>query len=136
MAQTLGTAIEQLAAVGTPSPVAASFPARSAPDALARQPLPAAAAQTPAAAVAAAAASGEVPPPVAVRAVIESINAGFLTAGKSLQLSVDAQSQRSVVILRDTRTGAVIGQFPTKQLLRLQTLLASEPPHALIDLMT
>ena len=134
MAQTLGTAIEQLAAVGTPPPVAASFPSKSAADSTARQPrTPASTAPAASAAVSAAAASEELSPAAAALAVIETINAGFLTAGKSLRLSVDAASNRSIVILRDTATGTVIGQFPTEEVLRLQGLLSSDP-HALIDL--
>ncbi len=137
MAQTLGTAIEQLAAVGTPPPVAASFPSKSAGDAAAQQtraPAPAVVkANAAATAAAAVAANSAVPPAAATQAVIETINASFLTAGKSLELSVDSQSNRSIVILRDTETGAVIGQFPTEQVLRLQSLLGVDP-HVLIDL--
>lgn len=133
MAQTLGTAIEQLAAVGTSPPVAASFPAQSAADS-AQQPsgAPPAAVASKTAVTAAVDAAASPSPAAATRAVIEAINAEFVRAGKSLELSVDAQSHRSVIILRDTETGAVIGQFPTEQVLRLQSLLTNDP-HVLID---
>ena len=136
MAQTLGTAIEQLAAVGTPPPVAASFPSKSAADSAAQQaraPAPVAPkANASAVEAAATAASAGSPPSAAIQAVVEAINVSFMTSGKSLELSVDAESNRSIVILRDTMTGAVIGQFPTEQVLRLQSLLGTDP-HVLID---
>ncbi len=134
MAQT-GIAIEQLATVGTPSPVAALFQSKSAANGAAQQPravAPAAAKASAPASVGVAGADGALPTPP-VQAVIVAINASFLAAGRSLELSVDAQSDRSVVILRDTETGVVIGQFPTEQVLHLQTLLGTDPPHALID---
>ena len=76
--------------------------------------------------------SNATPTPAATQAVIDSINAQWLTAGKSLELSVDFQSDRSIVIVRDTETGAVIGQFPAEHVLRMQSLFGSQP-HLLID---
>ncbi len=137
MAQPLGTAIEPTALVATPAPLAASFPSKGAADFSSRQSramAPSAVkANAAAQAAAQAAAIEETSPPVATQAVIDTINAGLLTAGKSLELSVDAESNRSIVILRDTATGAVIGQFPTEQVLRLQSLLGTNP-HLLVDL--
>jgi uncharacterized FlaG/YvyC family protein len=127
----LGTAIEPVALGATPAPLAASFPSKSATDSAAQQPRAAAVAAK--ANAAAQTVTSEMPPPAATQAVIDSINAELLTAGKSIQLSVDSESDRSVVIVRDTRTGAVIGQFPAEQALRLQSLLASHP-HLLVDL--
>ena len=136
MAQTLGTAITQPAAMGTSLPVAASFAAQSAADGRPRQ-TQAGANSAPATgtaqALAAAAENDSASPPVATQAVIDSINASFMTGGKSLQLSVDSESERSILILRDTETGAVIGQFPTEEVLRLQSQLDANP-HILVDL--
>ena len=133
MAQPLGTAIEPTALVATPAPLAASFPSKGAADFSSRQSRAMAPSAVKANAAAQAAAIEETSPPVATQAVIDTINAGLLTAGKSLELSVDAESNRSIVILRDTATGAVIGQFPTEQVLRLQSLLGTNP-HLLVDL--
>jgi uncharacterized FlaG/YvyC family protein len=84
------------------------------------------------AAARAAAASDPAPTQAAAQAVIDSINAEWLTSGKSLELSLDLQSDHSVVIVRDTATGDVIGQFPTEQVLRMQSLFGAQP-HLLID---
>ncbi len=131
MAQTLGTAIEPTALVATPAPLAASFPSKGASDSTAQQ------SRTHVSAAVTAArnvATEEASPPAATQAVIDSINAELLTAGKTLELSVDSESERSVVILRDTATGDVIGQFPTEQVLRMQALLGSSNPHLLVDI--
>ena len=133
MAQSLGTAIEPTALVATPAPLAASFPSKSAADSAAQKSRTPAPNAVKANAAAQAAAQDESAPPVATQAVIDTINADLLTAGKSLELSIDAESNRSVVILRDTATGTVIGQFPTEQVLRLQSLLGTNP-HLLVDL--
>ena len=133
MAQPLGTAIEPTALVATPAPLAASFPSKGAADFSSRQSRAMAPSAVKANAAAQAAAIEETSPPVATQAVIDTINADLLTAGKSLELSIDAESNRSVVILRDTATGTVIGQFPTEQVLRLQSLLGTNP-HLLVDL--
>jgi len=132
LAQTLGTAIEPTALVATPAPLAAAFPSRSAGDSTAQQSRTAVSSAANAAAARTGATEGL--PPAATQAVIDSINAELLTAGKSLELSVDSESERSVVILRDTATGDVIGQFPTEQVLRMQTLLGSSSPHLLLDI--
>jgi uncharacterized FlaG/YvyC family protein len=129
----MGTAIEPTALVGTPAPLAASFPSQSAADSTAQQSRTRDAVKAGTAMTARAAATEEGSPPPATQAVIDSINAELLTAGKSLELSVDSESNRSVVILRDTATGDVIGQFPTEQVLRMQTLLGSSNPHLLVD---
>jgi len=134
LAQTLGTAIEPVALGTTPAPLDASFPSHGAADSTAQQSqraVAAAAAKAAAAAVQATAVS-DPPPAAAAQAVIDSINAEWLASGKSLELSIDFQSDRSVVIVRDTVTGDVIGQFPTEQVLRLQSLFGSQP-HLLID---
>jgi uncharacterized FlaG/YvyC family protein len=131
----LGTAIEPVALGATPAPLAASFPSQGAADSTAQQSRKAAVAalaRASAAATQAAAPSEPPPTPAAAQAVIDSINAEWLTAGKSLELSIDFESNRSVVIVRDTVTGDVIGQFPTEQLLRMQQLLGAQP-NLLID---
>ena len=129
MAQNLGTAIEPVALGATPAPLAASFPSQGAADSAAQQ---SRAAQAAAAARAVAPAQqardvSPTPSPAATQAVIDSINAEWVAAGKSLELSVDFQSDRSIVIVRDTSTGDVIGQFPAEQVLRMQSLFGSQP---------
>ncbi len=135
MAQTLGTAIEPTALVATPAPLAAAFPSQGAAGSAGQQSRTAVsdAVKAGMAVAARTAATEEASPSVATQAVIDSINAELLTAGKSLELSVDSESERSVVILRDTATGDVIGQFPTEQVLRMQTLLGASNPHLLVD---
>lgn len=134
MAQTLGTAIEPVAPGATPAPLAASFPSQGAAGSTAQQSrnAVAAAVANASAAARAAAASDPAPTQAAAQAVIDSINAEWLTSGKSLELSLDLQSDHSVVIVRDTATGDVIGQFPTEQVLRMQSLFGAQP-HLLID---
>jgi len=136
LAQTLGTAIEPVALGATPAPLAAAFPSQGSADYTAQQSRKAAAAsaavKTTAAVAQAPGRSDPASTPAAAQAAIASINAEWLTAGKSLELSIDFQSDRSVVIVRDTVTGDVIGQFPTEQVLRLQSLFGSQP-HLLID---
>jgi len=135
LAQALGIAIEPVALGATPAPLAASFPSQGAPDSAAQQSRAAAAAamaRASAAAAQAPAPSDPAPTAAAAQAVIDSINAEWLASGKSLELSIDMQSERSVVIVRDTATGDVIGQFPTEQVLRMQSLFGSQP-NLLID---
>ena len=129
----MGTAIEPTALVATPAPLAASFPSTGASDSTAQQSRTRDAGKAGTAVAARAVATEEASPPAATQAVIDSINAELLTAGKSLELSVDSESERSVVILRDTATGDVIGQFPTEHVLRMQALLGSSNPHLLVD---
>jgi uncharacterized FlaG/YvyC family protein len=134
LAQNVGIAIEPVALGATPAPLAAAFPSQGAADSTAQQSQKAvaAAAAKVSAAAAQASAVSDPPPAAEAQAVSDSINAEWLASGKSLELSVDLQSDRSVVIVRDTVTGDVIGQFPTEQVLRQQSLFGSQP-HLLID---
>jgi flagellar protein FlaG len=144
LARPLGTAIEQVAAVATPSPLAIAFPAGTAANSGALQarspgagPVQANAAQTRVMNASGAAGPAASPaigtPPAALQTVIDTVNTQLLTAGKSLQLSVDTLSGHSIVVVRDTQTGGIVQQFPSEELLRLASLLGTDP-HLLIDL--
>ena len=68
-----------------------------------------------------------------VTATVEKINAQLVTSGQSLQLSVDSHSRHIIVVVRDTQTGTIIRQLPSEEVLRLASLLGTDP-HLLIDL--
>lgn len=112
MAQSLGTAIEQVAAVATPSPLSVAFPPGTAADSKAQQ------AHPPAAGVAADGPAARAPE-AALHAVIDAVDAQLLSAGKSLYLSVDTLSGHSIVGVRDAQTGSLVQQIPSERLLRL-----------------
>jgi uncharacterized FlaG/YvyC family protein len=65
--------------------------------------------------------------------IIDTVNAKWLSAGKSLRLSVDTPSGHSIVVVRDTQTGAVVQQIPSEGLLRMASTLGTYS-HLLLDL--
>jgi flagellar protein FlaG len=126
VAHSLGNSIEPVATVAAPSPlgVAASTPDTAASPAKLVAPPAAHAAQ---------AQSAFSNPNAALQATLEKINAQLVTSGQSLQLSVDSQSRHIIVVVRDTQTGTVIRQLPSEEVLRMASLLGTDP-HLLIDL--
>ncbi len=50
-----------------------------------------------------------------LRSAVQNTNQSM--SGKGLEFSVDTATKQTVVKLMDTKTGAVIGQFPTQQML-------------------
>lgn len=76
------------------TPVAASQPA---PQATADKPVPAAQLQS----------------------AVQNANQAMLESNKNLAFSIDNDTKQTVVKLMDTKTGDVIGQFPTHQMLEI-----------------
>jgi uncharacterized FlaG/YvyC family protein len=71
--------------------------------------------------------------PTELQKIIDTVNANWLSAGKSLRLSVDTPSGHSIVVVRDTQTGAVVQQIPSEGLLRMASTLGTDS-HLLLDL--
>ena len=69
----------------------------------------------------------------ALRAAVEKVAAQLITAGQSLQLSIDSESNRTIVVVRDLQTGTVIRQMPSEEMLRLASTLGADS-HVLLDL--
>jgi len=127
VAHSLGNSIEPVATVAAPSPLGV---AASTPDTAAS---PAKLVAPPAAHAAQAQPAVSNPNSTALQATLEKINAQLVTSGQSLQLSVDSQSRHIIVVVRDTQTGTVIRQLPSEEVLRMASLLGTDP-HLLIDL--
>jgi flagellar protein FlaG len=126
VAHSLGNSIEPVATVAAPSPlgVSASTPGTAAAPSKLVAPL--AHAADPQSAI-------SNPNATALHATLEKINAQLVTSGQSLQLSVDSHSRHIIVVVRDTQTGTIIRQLPSEEVLRLASLLGTDP-HLLIDL--
>ena len=56
------------------------------------------------------------------------------SVGRSLQFSIDSESGRTVISVRDSSTGDLIRQIPNAEAMRLAQSLGSQP-SALIDLL-
>ena len=56
------------------------------------------------------------------------------SVGRSLQFSIDSESGRTVISVRDSSTGDLIRQIPNAEAMRLSQSLGSQP-SALIDLL-
>jgi flagellar protein FlaG len=56
------------------------------------------------------------------------------SVGRSLQFSIDSESGRTVISVRDSSTGDLIRQIPNAEAMRLAQSLGSQP-NALIDLL-
>lgn len=85
----------------------------------------------PAAPAAAAAAHEE--PPRSLQAVAEQIETYLRANGRELRFSVDAESGRTVITVRDPESGAVVRQIPSEEALRLARSLGDRP-GAILDL--
>jgi flagellar protein FlaG len=126
VAHFLGNSIEPVATVAAPSPLGVSA---SSPDAAA----------APSKLVPPLAHAADVqsaisnPNSTALQATLEKINAQLATSRQSLQLSVDSQSGRIIVVVRDTQTGTVIRQLPSEEVLRMASALGIDS-NVLIDL--
>ena len=81
------------------------------------------------------------PAPAADRSIQETmekvaaqLESYLRSVGRSLQFSIDSESGRTVVSVRDSSTGDLIRQIPNAEAMRLAQSLGSQP-NALIDLM-
>ena len=116
-----GTPIEQIAAAVTaPTGQVGSVPAvaANAPGSTRIPKQPASPAPAPVA--------SNGPDAATLTLAVKDINAQLLTDGETLQLSVDSQSGRTIVVVRDAQTGNVVRQVPTEQVLRLASALRNE----------
>ncbi len=68
-----------------------------------------------------------------MRAVAKQIESYLKANGRELQFSVDEQTGRTVVTVRDPSTGEVIRQIPDAEALRIAQALGQQP-NALIDI--
>jgi len=115
-----GTPIEQIAAVTAPTGQVGSVPAvaANAPGSTRIPKQPASPAPAPVA--------SNGPDAATLTLAVKDINAQLLTDGETLQLSVDSQSGKTIVVVRDAQTGNVVRQVPTEQVLRLASALRNE----------
>ena len=67
-----------------------------------------------------------------MRAVAKQIESYLRANGRDLQFSVDQETGRTVVTVRDSSTGEVIRQIPDAEALRIAQALGNQP-NALID---
>ena len=67
-----------------------------------------------------------------MRAVAKQIEAYLKANGRELQFSVDHDTGRTVITVRDSSTGEVIRQMPSAEALRIAQVLGKQP-NALID---
>ena len=81
------------------------------------------------------------PAPVANRSIQETmekvaaqLESYLRSVGRSLQFSIDSESGRTVISVRDSSTGDLIRQIPNAEAMRLAQSLGSQP-NALIDLL-
>jgi flagellar protein FlaG len=118
-------ALSEQGATATPSPSAVSFEhARadekvSAPQVQVQStPVPAPAAD---------------PTAETMRAVARQIESYLRANGRELQFSVDEETGRTVITVRDPSTGEVIRQIPDAEALRIAQALGQQP-NALIDI--
>lgn len=67
---------------------------------------------------------------------VKQVNAQLSTMSRVLELNVDAASGLTVATVKDSRTGAVLQQFPGTDSLHLAEMLAgwAGSKHALLDL--
>lgn len=69
-----------------------------------------------------------------MRAVARQIESYLRANGRDLQFSVDEESGKTVVTVRDKATGEVIRQIPDAEALRISQALGQQP-NALIDVL-
>ncbi len=75
-----------------------------------------------AAASPAAAAQQQAAPPVSaaqLQSAVQSANQTMADSNKNLSFSVDSDTKQTIVKLTDSKTGALIGQFPSHQMLEI-----------------
>lgn len=64
--------------------------------------------------------SAEKPVPAAqLQSAVQNANQAMQESNKNLAFSIDSDTKQTVVKLMDTKTGDVIGQFPTHQMLEI-----------------
>ncbi len=81
--------------------------------------------------------SGEtvgVPSPAQLSAAVDSINQAMQQAQQSLEFSVDSATKATVVTMKDTSTGQVVGQYPSKAVLAIAQAVEQQQPGALFKL--
>ena len=69
-----------------------------------------------------------------MRAVARQIESYLKANGRDLQFSVDEESGKTVVTVRDKSTGEIIRQIPDAEALRISLALGQQP-NALIDVL-
>jgi flagellar protein FlaG len=69
-----------------------------------------------------------------MRAVAKQIESYLRANGRDLQFSIDEETGRTVVTIRDKSTGEVIRQIPNAEALRIAQALGNQP-NALIDVL-
>jgi flagellar protein FlaG len=81
------------------------------------------------------------PAPMANRSIQETmekvaaqLESYLRSVGRSLQFSIDSESGRTVISVRDSSTGEIIRQIPNAEAMRLAQSLGSQP-NTLIDLL-
>ena len=69
----------------------------------------------------------------AMKKAAEQISSYLQSTGRALQFSVDEETGRTVVTVRDSNTGEIVRQIPDAEALRLAQTLGSQR-NALIDI--
>jgi flagellar protein FlaG len=69
----------------------------------------------------------------AMKSAAEQIESYLRSIGRALEFSIDEDTGRTVVTVRDSATGETIRQIPSEEALRLAHALGNKP-NALIDL--
>ena len=68
-----------------------------------------------------------------VRDAVAEMNRAMRLSNRSLEFSVDEESERVVVRLKDSETGELIRQFPSEETLAIARYLADLPNGALLS---
>ena len=121
----LPRALSEQAATVNPSPPAVAFERAAAGEAPARPPVES---KLPI--------PGSVPDqPMqdALKAAAQQIESYLKDSGRELRFSIDDESGRTVVTVRDSVTGDVVRQIPNEEALRLARSLGTQP-NALVDI--
>ena len=96
-------------------------------------------ASAPAPAVPADALPASRPPPAeqplveAMKAAAKQIESYLKSSGRELQFSVDDETGRTVITVRDSQTGEIVRQIPNPEAMRLARSLGNQP-NVLIDI--
>jgi len=69
-----------------------------------------------------------------MRAVARQIESYLKANGRDLQFSVDEETGKTVVTVRDKATGEIIRQIPDAEALRISQALGNQP-NALLDVL-
>jgi len=117
--------LSEQGATATPSPPAVAsekaIAEKTSAPALTKNPVPSPAASSPAPAP-----TPDISEEV-MRAVAKQIESYLKANGRDLQFSIDQESGRTVVTVRDSSTGEVIRQIPDAEALRIAQSLGKQP---------